>query len=95
MRTVGKIALEQRDVHGRKETFVTEGDMPPSERPKPRRQEGEQAHLREDAGTTNEGLGPGVEPAENLKEDAGRDQAERKEDDKGLIDKAKDKLKGS
>jgi hypothetical protein len=74
---------------------VTEGDMPPPERPKPRRQEGEQEHLREDAGMTNEGLGPGVEPEEHLKEDAGQDQAERKEDDKGLIDKAKDKLKGS
>jgi hypothetical protein len=79
----------------RKETFMTEGDMPPPERPKPRRQEGEQEHLREDAGTTQGGLGPGVEPSDHLKEDAGRDQAERKEDDKGLIDKAKDKLKGS
>jgi hypothetical protein len=83
---VGKSVLKQRVVHGGKETFVTEGDMPPSERPGPRRQEGEQEHLREDAGTTNEGLGPGVEPAE---------QAERKGDDKSLIDKAKDKLKGS
>jgi hypothetical protein len=91
---VGKIVLEQRVVHGRKERFVTEGDMPPPERPKPRRQEGEQDHLREDAGTTKGGLEPGVEPAEHLKEDAGRDQAERKEDE-GLIDKAKDKLKGS
>jgi hypothetical protein len=69
--------------------------MPPPERPKPRRQEGEQAHLQEDAGTTNEGLRPGVEPAEHLKEDAGQDRAEREEGDKGLIDKAKDKLKGS
>lgn len=43
---------------------------------------------------TKEGLGPGVEPAEHLKEDAGQDHAERKEDDKSLIDKAKDKLKG-
>jgi hypothetical protein len=85
---VGKIVLEQR-------SFVAEGDMPPPERPKPRHQEGEQEHLEEDAGTTQGGLGPGVEPSEHLKEDAGRDQAERKEDDKGLIDKAKDKLKGS
>jgi hypothetical protein len=91
---VGKIVLKQRVVRGRKETFVTEGDMPPPERPKPRRQEGEQDHLREDAGTTKGGLGPGVEPAEHLKEDAGRDQEERKEDE-SLIDKAKDKLKGS
>ncbi len=78
----------------RKETFVTEGDMPPPERPKPRRQEGEQEHLREDAGTTKGGLGPGVEPAEHLEEDAGLDQAERKEDE-SLIDKARDKLRGS
>jgi hypothetical protein len=74
---------------------VTEADMPPPERPRPRRQEGEQEHLREDAGLTNEGLGPGVEPAEHLKEDAGQDEAGRKESDKSLIDKAKDRLKGS
>jgi hypothetical protein len=73
---------------------VTEADMPPPERPKPRRQEGEQEHLREDAGTTQGGLGPGVEP-EHPEEGAGTDQAERREGDKGLIDKAKDKLKGS
>jgi hypothetical protein len=91
---MGEIVLEQRVVHGRKETFVTEGDMPPPERPKPRRQEGEQDHLREDAVTTKGGLGPGVEPAEHLREDTGREQAKRKED-KSLIDKAKDKLKGS
>ena len=72
---------------------MTEADMPPPERPKPRRQEGEQEHLREDAGMTQEGLGSGQEPAERLREDAGG--SERKEDDKGLIDKAKDKLKGS
>jgi hypothetical protein len=83
---VGKSVHEQRVVRGGKETFVTEGDMPPPERPRPRRQEGEQEHLREDAGMTNEGLEPGVEPAE---------QAERKEGDESLIDKAKDKLKGS
>jgi hypothetical protein len=74
---------------------VTEADMPPPERPKPRRQEGEQEHLREDAGMTQEGLGSGEEPAEHLREDAGQDQAKRKEDDKSLIDRAKDKLKGS
>jgi hypothetical protein len=87
VRIAGKRGLEERVVRGRKETYVTEGDMPPPERPRPRRQEGEQEHLREDAGMTNEGVGPGVEPAE---------QAERREeDDKNLIDKAKDKLKGS
>jgi hypothetical protein len=69
--------------------------MPPPEKPKPRRQEGEQEHLREDAGTTRGGLGPGVEPAEHLKEDATQEQAQPREEGKGLIDKAKDKLKGS
>jgi hypothetical protein len=86
VRTAGKSVLEERVVRGRKERFVTERDMPPPERPGPRRQEGEQEHLREDAGMTNEGLGPGVEPAE---------QAEQREDDKSLIDKVKDKLQGS
>ena len=95
MRAVGKIVLEQRVVHGRKETFVTEGDMPPPERPKPRRQEGEQDHLREDAGVTQEGLVEGKEPAQPLREDAGQpDRAERKDQDKGLLDKARDKLTG-
>jgi len=92
---VGKNVIQQRVVHRRKETAVTEGDMPPPERPKPRRQEGEQEHLREDAGTTQGGLGPGVESAEHLKEDAGRDQTELNEEDKSLIDKAKEKLAGS
>jgi len=69
--------------------------MPPPERPKPRRQEGEQEHLREDAGTTQGGLGPGVVSAEHLKEGAGRDQTEPNEEDKSLIDKAKEKLAGS
>ena len=95
MREVGKIVIERRVVHRRKEMFVTEGDMPPPERPKPRRQEGEQEHLREDAGTTQGGMAPGVEPAEHLKEDEGQDQAGRSEEDRSLIDKAKDRLKGS
>ena len=45
--------------------------MPPPERPGPRRQEGEQDHLREDAGMTQEGLASGQEPPEHLQEDAG------------------------
>ncbi len=74
---------------------MTEGSMPPVERPKPRRQEGEQEHLREDAGVTQEGLVAGQEPAEHPREDTGQpDQAEREEDDQGLIDEAKDKLTG-
>ena len=85
----------RRVVHRGKETFVTEGSMPPVERPGSRRQEGEQDHLREDAGVTQEGLVEGKEPAQHLLEDAGRsDRAERKDDDKGILDKAKDKLKG-
>jgi len=75
----------------RKKELMTERDMPPPEKPEPRRQEGEQGHMTEDTGTTQEGLGPGVEP-EYVDEDAG---AERKAEDKSLIDKAKDKLTGS
>ncbi len=62
------------------------------ERPRPRRQEGEQEHLRQDGGISQEGLGAGQEPAEHLQEDTGG--SERKEDDKGLVDKARDKLTG-
>ena len=70
---------------------MTEESMPPVERPKPRRQEGEQEHLREeDTGMTQEGLGSGQEPAEQVD----TRESERKEDDKGLIDKARDKLTG-
>ncbi len=69
--------------------------MPPVERPGSRRQEGEQDHLREDAGMTQEGLAEGKEPAQHLQEDVGQpDRAGNKDDDKGLIDKAKDKLEG-
>ena len=74
---------------------MTEGSMPPVERPGSRRQEGEQDHLREDAGVTQVGLVEGQEPAQPLREDAGQpDRAERKDHDKGLLDKAKDKLTG-
>jgi hypothetical protein len=53
------------------------------------------AHLREDAGLTGV-LAQGVEPAERLQEDTRQlDRAEHREDDKGLTDNAKDKLKGS
>ena len=70
--------------------------MPPVERPGSRRQEGEQDHLREDAGMTREGLAEGQEPAQPMREDAGQpeDQAERKDVDRSLLDKAKDKLMG-
>jgi hypothetical protein len=78
----------------REEIFVTEADMPPPERPKPRHQEGEQEHLREDAGLAD-GPGEGAEPAEHLREDAGQ-QASRREQvkDKGLLEKVKDRLMG-
>lgn len=70
--------------------------MPPAEKSNSRRQEGEQEHLREDAGVTQQGLGFGKEPAEHLREDTGHsEEAGRKSDDKGLIEKTKDKLKGS
>ncbi len=74
---------------------MTERDMPPPERPGSRRQEGEQTHLREDAGMT-EGPLEGDGSAEHVREDAGRPgvEPEYEEDDKGLLDKAKDKLTG-
>jgi hypothetical protein len=42
---------------------MTEGSMPPAERPKSNRQEGEQDHLQEDAGLA-EGSLAGDEPRE-------------------------------
>ena len=68
---------------------MTEGSMPPAERPRTNRQEGEQDHLREDAGLA-EGSLADDEPTEHLREDTGQAQQE----DKGLVDKAKDKLQG-
>ncbi len=70
---------------------MTEGGMPPAERPRGGREGDERAeHLREDAGQED------ASQAEHLRDDAGLsgDQAEQEEDDKGLVDKAKDKLKG-
>ena len=74
---------------------MTEGSMPPVERPGSRRQEGEQDHLREDAGMTREGLAEGKEPAQHLQKDVGEpDRSEREDDERGLLDKARDKLTG-
>ena len=72
---------------------MTEGSMPPAERPRTNRQEGEQEHLREDAGLA-EGSLAGDEPTEHLREDAGGMGDDAEQEDKGLIDRAKDKLKG-
>ena len=69
---------------------MTEASMPPAERPKTNRKEGEQDHLREDAGLA-EGSLAGDEPTEHLQEDTGEVQ---QEEDKGLLDKARDKLQG-
>ena len=74
---------------------MTEGSMAPVERPGPRRQEGEQEHLEEDGGVTQEGLVAGQEPSEHLREDTGQPEREERKDDKSLIDRAKDRLKGS
>ena len=52
---------ENRDVH--RGGLMTEGSMPPAERPKSNRQEGEQDHLREDARLA-EGSLAGDEPRE-------------------------------
>jgi hypothetical protein len=62
--------------------------MPPAERPKTNRQEGEQEHLREDAGLVQGSLA-GDEPTEHLREDPGQ---VGEQEDKGLIDK--DNLQG-
>ena len=72
---------------------MTEGSMPPAERPESNRQEGEQDHLREDAGLA-EGSLAGDEPAEHLHEDTGHAGDQAEQEDKGLLDKAKDKLQG-
>ncbi len=60
---------------------MTEGSMPPAERPQTNRQEGEQEHLREDAGLAEGSV-------------ADDEQKGHLQEDKGLIDKAKDKLQG-
>jgi hypothetical protein len=65
---------------------MTEGSMPPAERPKTNRQEGEQEHLREDAGLA-EGSLAGDEPT-------GQVGGQAEQEDKGLIDEVKDKLQG-
>ena len=74
---------------------MSEGSMPPAERPKTNRQEGEQDHLREDAGLA-EGSLADDEPTEHLHEETGHagGQAEQEEEDKGLLDKARDKRQG-
>ena len=70
---------------------MTEADMPPPERPKSRRREGEQEYLQEDAGMTEE-RPVSAESAERPREDAGRRKGEG--NDKGLLERAKDKLTG-
>ena len=75
---------------------MTEGGMPPAERPKGGREGDEQAeHLREDVGQA-EGLQEGAGQPECPRDAAGlsADQTGQEEDDKGLLYKAKDKLKG-
>ena len=72
---------------------MTEGSMPPAERPKTNRQEGEQDHLREDAGLA-EGSLAGDEPTEHLHEDMGQAGGQAQQEDKGLQYKTKDTLQG-
>ncbi len=69
---------------------MTEGSMPPAERPKTNRQEGEQDRLREDAGLA-EGSLADDEPTEHLHEDSGQSGDQAQQEDKGLVDKARDK----
>ena len=94
-RRVGEKAPRKLCARGEKEIFVTEADMPPPERPRRSHREGEQEHLREDAGMAQEGTTQGLKPAEHLGEDTGRaDREELEEDRKSLVEKAKDKLTG-
>ena len=72
---------------------MTEGSMPPAERPKTNRQEGEQGHLQEDAGLA-EGSLADDEPTEHLREDSGQVGGQAEQEDKSLIEKAKEKLQG-
>ncbi len=72
---------------------MTEGSMPPAERPKSNRQEGEQDHLREDAGLAEGSLADDG-PTGHLNEDAGHAGGQAEQEDKGLLDKAKDTLQG-
>ena len=51
---------------------MTEGSMPPAERPKSKRQEGEQDHLREDAGLAEESLASDESTEQHLREDTGQ-----------------------
>ena len=92
---IGKSARETgaRTATSIEEVSMTEGSMPPVERPKRSRREGEQEHLREDGGLAR-GSMAGAEPTEHLQEDTGLAEDRATEEDKGLIDKAKDKLKG-
>ena len=67
--------------------------MPPAERPGTNRQEGEQEHLREDAGLA-EGSLAGDEPTQHPREDTEQVGGQAGRDDGGFIDKAKDRLQG-
>jgi hypothetical protein len=82
---------KNRNVH--RGGLMTERSMPPAERPKTNRQEGKQDHLREDAGLA-EGSLAGDEPTEHLHEDTGHAGGQAQQEDKGLLDKAKDKPQG-
>ena len=73
---------------------MTEGSMPPAERPKPNRQEGEQDHLREDAGLAEGSLASDESTEQHLREDTGQAGGQAQQEDKGLLDKARDKLQG-
>jgi hypothetical protein len=68
--------------------------MPPTDKPTKGRLRDQRQHLGSDVGRTQV-LGQGAEPADHLREDAGRSvQSERGKEDKGLVKKAKDKLLG-
>jgi len=78
----------------RKEVSVTERHVPvPGKGSKGGSEAAEQEHLREDSGAGQD-LGPGSGSGEHLREDAGIAGDRQQDDDRGLVEKAKDKLTG-
>jgi hypothetical protein len=71
---------------------MTDADIPPPGE-RPRKGSEEQEHLREDSGMTAGLPGPGEEVDEHLREDTGMVGNPENQDDRGSIEKIRDKLK--
>jgi hypothetical protein len=72
---------------------MTERDVPPPERPRKRRQEGEQEHLREDAGVEG-GMLEEDERVVGSRKDVGRGEGAGSGRRKGLLERIRGKLTG-